>query len=263
MAKQLIEEMSWTEFDELRKEIDTVLFPMGSVEVEGPHLPLGVDSIVALEVAKKVAAGKKYFVAPVINVTYSEWHMRFPGTLSIHQSTLTQMLREICAGLVEHGMRKIIFINSHIGNDPAIMEVAHELLRSSKARVGMVNLWAVANQMGKGIPELEEKTFLHAGEIMTSVMLALRSDLVDMSKAKKEYVKAKVDGFIQKGSHEVTLKGISSYVYHLCDEVTQSGVMGNPMAATKEKGEKIVGLWVEFIRDYIEEFRKLPLPTRL
>jgi len=153
MAKQVIEEMSWTEFDELRKDRDTVLFPMGSVEVEGPHLPLGVDSIVALEVAKKVAAGKKYFVAPLINVTYSEWHMGFPGTFSIRLSTLTQMLREICEDLVEHGLRKIMFINSHVGNDPAIMEVAHELLRRSEARVGMVNLWAVANQMGKDIPE--------------------------------------------------------------------------------------------------------------
>jgi len=262
VAKQVIEEMSWTEFDELRKGIDTVLFPIGSVEVEGPHLPLGVDSIVALEVAKEVAAGKNYFVAPLINVTYSGWHMRFPGTLSIHLSTLTQMLREICGSLVEHGMRKIIFINSHVGNDPAIMEVAHELLLRSEARVGMVNLWEVANQMGKNIPELKEKTFLHAGEIMTSVMLAVRPDLVNMDKAKKEYVKPKVEGFIQKGSHQVTLKGISSYAYHLSDEVTQSGVMGDPFAATKEKGEKIVGLWVEFIRDYIEEFRKLPLPSR-
>jgi len=97
---------------------------------------------------------------------------------------------------------------------------------------------------------------------MTSVMLALRPDLVDMSKAKKEYLKARVDGFIQKGSPQVTFKGISAYAYHLSDEVTQSGVMGDPFAATKEKGEKIVSLWVEFIRDYIEEFRKLPLQPR-
>jgi creatinine amidohydrolase len=262
MSRQVIEEMSWTEFDELRMDVDTVLFPMGSVEVEGPHLPLGVDSIVALEVAKKVAAGKKYLVAPLINVTYSEWHMGFPGTLSIRLSTLTQMLREICEDLVEHGLRKIMFINSHVGNDPAIMEVAHELLRRSEARVGMVNLWAVANQMGKDIPELKEKTFLHAGEIMTSVMLALRPELVDMSKAKKEYLQARVDGFVQKGSPQVTFKGISAYAYHLSDEVTKSGVMGDPLAASKEKGDKIIGLWVEFIRGYIEEFRKLPLQAR-
>jgi creatinine amidohydrolase len=260
--KRMLEELSWTEFDQLRKEIDTVLFPIGSVEVEGPHLPLGVDSIVALEVAKRVAAGKKLLVAPLISVTYSEWHMGFPGTLSISLATLTQVLRETCEDLVEHGFRRIMFINSHVGNDPAIMEIAHELIRRSAARVGMVNLWAIANQMGKDIPELKEKVFLHAGEIMTSVMLALRPDLVDMNKAQKEYVKARIDSFVQKGSPQVAFKGISAYAYHLSDEVTQSGVMGDPLAATKEKGEKIVSLWVGFIRDYIEEFRKLPLKPR-
>ncbi len=262
MSKVMIEEMSWTEFDALRKETDTVLFPMGSVEVEGPHLPLGVDSIVALEIAKRVAAGTKYCVAPLTNVTFSEWHMGFPGTLSIRLETLIQVVREICEDLVEHGLTKIIFINSHVGNDPAIMEIAHELLRRSQARVGMINLWATASQLGKNIPELKEKTFLHAGEIMTSVVMALRPELVDMGKAKKEYVKAIVDNFVQKGSHEVTFKGISTPTYHLSHEVTQSGVMGDPSAATKEKGEKIIQLWVEFIRGYIEEFRKLPLPAR-
>lgn len=260
--KRMLEELSWTEFDQLRKEIDTVLFPIGSVEVEGPHLPLGVDSIVALEVAKRVASGRKLLIAPLVTVTYSEWHMGFPGTLSIRLSTLTQVLRETCEDLVEHGFRRIMFINSHVGNDPAIMEIAHELLRCSAARVGMVNLWAIANQMGKDVPELKEKTFLHAGEIMTSVMLALRPELVDMNKAQKEFVKARIDSFVQKGSPQVAFRGISAYAYHLSDEVTQSGVMGDPLAATKEKGEKVVSLWVEFIRDYIEEFRKLPFKAR-
>ena len=260
--KRVLEEMSWTEFDQIRKEVDTVLIPAGSVEVEGPHLPLGVDSIVALEVAKRVASGEKFLVAPLVSVTYSEWHMGFPGTLSLSLSTLTQVLREICEDLVEHGLCRIMFINSHVGNDPAIMEIGNELIRSSSARVGMVNLWAMANQMGKDIPELEEKNFLHAGEIMTSVMLALRPDLVNMSQAKKEYLKSRVDSFTQKGSSQVTFKGISAYSYHLSDEVTKSGVMGNPLAATKEKGEKIISLWVGFIREYIREFRKLPLEAR-
>jgi creatinine amidohydrolase len=208
------------------------------VEVEGYHLPLGVDSIVGLEVAKKVAAGTKLLVAPVVSVTYSEWHMGFPGTLSIRLSTLTQVLREICDGLVEHGLRRIMFINSHVGNDPAIMEVAHELVRRSAARVGMVNLWGTANQMGKDILELKEKVFLHAGEIMTSVMLALRPELVDMTKAQKEYVKARMDSFVQKGSPQVTFKGISAYAYHLSDEVTKSGVMGGPDGGHERKRRK-------------------------
>jgi len=51
--KKMLEEMSWTEFEKLRKKVDTILIPAGSVEVEGPHLPLAVDSIVALEVVQE------------------------------------------------------------------------------------------------------------------------------------------------------------------------------------------------------------------
>jgi len=86
--KKMLDEMSWTEVDELRKKVDIVLIPTGSVEVEGPHLPLAVDSIVALEVARRVAEGvEDVVVAPVINVTYSDWHMGFPGTLTLSLTT--------------------------------------------------------------------------------------------------------------------------------------------------------------------------------
>jgi len=61
----------------------------------------------------------------------------------------------------------------------------------------------------------------------------------------------------------VTFKGISAYAYHLSDEVTKSGVMGDPMAATKEKGERILSLWVDFIRDYVKEFQRLPIEARI
>ena len=61
--KMLLEEMSWTEFERKKKKTDTVLIPMGSVEMEGPHLPMGVDSIAALEVAKRVAEGMDVMVS--------------------------------------------------------------------------------------------------------------------------------------------------------------------------------------------------------
>jgi len=257
--KRIMEEMTWLEFEEMKKRIDTVLIPTGSVEMEGPHLPMGVDSIAALEVARRVAQESEVMVAPLVSVTYSDWHMGFPGTLTLSLSTLTQILREICGCLIEHGFRRIIFINSHVGNNPAILEIGNELARESSARVGMVSLWEIANQMGKDVAELEEKKFLHAGEIMTSVILALKPELVDMKKAKREFLKSPIDHFAQKGSSQIEYKGLPAHVYYLSTELTQSGAMGDPAAATKEKGEIIVSRWVSFIRDFVEEFRKLPV----
>jgi creatinine amidohydrolase len=258
--KKTLEEMSWTEFEELRKKVDTVLIPTGSVEVEGPHLPLAVDSIVALEVARRVAEGvEDIVVAPLINVTYSDWHMGFPGTLTLSLSTLIQVLREICESLTEHGFKRIFFINSHVGNEPAIWTIGNEMARKSRARVGMISLWPLSTEVAKDIPELKENQFSHAGEIMTSVVMAIRPDLVDMNKAKKEYLKPKMDSVAQVLSSKVRFKGRVVGVYHRSDEVTQSGVMGDPFAATIEKGEIIINQMVNYIKEFIEEFKKMPV----
>jgi creatinine amidohydrolase len=258
--KVMLEEMSWTEIDELSNNVDTVLVPAGSVEMEGPHLPLAVDSIVALEVAKRVAqSAESMVVAPVVNVTYSDWHMKFPGTLTLSLPTLIQVLKEVCESLITHGFRRIFFVNSHVGNDPAIWTIGNEMATKAQARVGAISLWPLATEVAKEVPELSEKKFLHAGEIMTSVTMAIRPDLVDMSKARKEYLKPKVDSFKQALSSKVEFKGRIVSVFHTSDEVTQSGVMGDPTAATAEKGEKIIGLWVEYIGEFLKEFRKIPI----
>ncbi len=98
--KKMMEELSWTEFKERIKEADTALIPMGSVEMEGPHLPLAVDSIVALEVARRVSDRVDgTMVAPLVNVTYSDWHMGFPGTMTLSMQTLMQVLKEMCQSL--------------------------------------------------------------------------------------------------------------------------------------------------------------------
>ncbi len=258
MAK-LMEEMTWVEFDEARKKIDTILIPTGSVEVEGPHLPLAVDSIVAQAVAKRVAEKGHFLVAPLLNIGYSEWHMGFPGTLSLRVTTVSQILRELSYSFIDYGFQRLVFINSHVGNDWSITELANEITRRRVARVAMVNLWALGNEMAKNIPELVEKKFLHAGEIMTSVVMALRPDLVDMKKAKREYLRGRLESFSPKGSWNTVFKGLPVNVYHSSEELTESGVMGDPLPATAEKGEKILTAWTHYILEFIQEFKKLPL----
>jgi creatinine amidohydrolase len=113
--------------------------------------------------------------------------------------------------------------------------------------------------VAQDIPELKENKFLHAGEIMTSVVMAIRPDLVDMKKAKKEYLKPRIDSFTQVLSSRVKFKGRVVPVYHRSDEVTQSGVMGDPSAATKEKGEIILNHMVSYITEFVQEFKKMPV----
>jgi creatinine amidohydrolase len=259
VATKMLEEMSWEEFDRVRSRAAAGLIPIGSVEQEGPHLPLGVDTLVAVEVAKRVAHQLPVIVLPAVSIGYSDWHGGFPGTFSLSISTLTQMLREICGNLVDQGINRIVFINPHVGNETPIMEVAIELRKKSLARVAMFHLWAIANEMAKDVEGLVEKKFAHGGEMMTSVMLALRPDLVRMERAVKEFEKPLMGGSKQEGSFKVLFKGRRIHFYCLSKEVTDSGVMGDPTQATREKGEIIVKAWIDLICDFIKEFKEVSI----
>ncbi len=256
-----MEEMTWTELREALSQADTALIPAGSVEVEGPHLPLAVDSIVALEVARRVAeATPGTIVAPLFNVTYSYWHGAFAGTLSLTMPTLMEVMQQTCRDLCRHGFKRLFFINSHIGNDASIWNTANDLTAEGLARVGMVSIWPLASEMGQQMSELKENTFMHAGEIMTSVVMAIRPDLVDMSQAVTEYLKPKTDGYKALLSSKAKVGGRVIAIYHTSEELTQSGVMGDPSLASAEKGEKIIGNMVEYISQAVSEFRRVPLP---
>lgn len=259
VKKKRLHELSWEEFKEVRKEIDTILIPIGSVEQEGPHLPLGVDSLIALEIADKVTEKAEVLVVPPIWVGYSDWHSSFPGTLSLSQETLTRMLREICSQLIEQGFKRFLFVNMHVGNDAPIAVVGNELRKKYQVLIAMVNLWALANEMAQNIEELNEKRFTHGGEIMTSVMLALYPNLVNMEKAKPEYTKSEIPTLVQKNSSRVRFQNHHVSVYRLSAEVTKSGVMGNPTGATKEKGEEIIERWIHYVTGFIKEFKQLSL----
>jgi len=259
--KKLLEEMSWTEFRDAKEKIDTVLIPVGSVEVEGPHLPLNVDSIVAMEVARRASdIVDESIVAPLMNVTYSDWHMAFPGTLTYNLETHLSMVEQVCRSLIHHGFKRIFFVNSHIGNDSAIWSVANKLSIEGLARVGTISLWPLSTEIGKDMEALEEKQFMHAGEIMTSIVMAIRPDLVNMKAAVTEYLKPLTDGYQSILSSKSKVNGKMVSFYHTSNELTQSGVMGNPMPATPEKGEAIISKMVEHVSGAIRVFRNLPVP---
>ena len=90
--------------------------------------------------------------------------------------TFMTMVEEFCLSLVKHGVKRVFFVNSHVGNDPAIWYVANKFSIQGLMRVGQINLWALSTEVGQGISELKENTFKHAGEIMTSVVMAIRPD---------------------------------------------------------------------------------------
>ena len=257
MLKKL-ENMSWLEARDAAKETDTILIPIGSVEQQGPHLPLGTDTIAAQYVAEKVAEKANVLLAPTISIGYSQWFKNFPGMISLRKETATEVLRQYCRCLAASGFKHQFFLSPHFTNDDIIAEVAIEL-RDEGIIIGSVNLWHVTNDIikSKNIPFKEAK-FTHAGEVMTSIMMAIAPETVKMEKAVAEYAKSALPGCQSSGLFNVIFNNMTFSVFHYTEEDTKSGAYGDPMAATAEKGQQVVEAWIETITEFIKTFQKYP-----
>jgi creatinine amidohydrolase len=246
---------SWQEVGEMDGEKTTILIPLGSTEQEGTHLPLGVDTYVAESLAHEVAKETDALVGPSLPLGYSEWFMEFSGTISLKLETLTQVLREYASCLIHHGFRKFIFINGHAGNSTAVDLVARECTMSQSARIAMVEIWKIANSLANEIPDLKEKAFKHAGEIMTSLILYLHPDMVTMDRAKVEYLQSGQGPFKATSTlGPAEFKGAEIRLYDRAKNLTDSGIMGDPLAATAQKGEVIFNHLKSYLIDMVTQF---------
>ncbi|GAA3941633.1 creatininase family protein [Actinomadura viridis] len=155
-----------------------VLLPVGATEQHGPHLPTGTDALIADAVCEAAAAQaaprspRPLIVAPAIPVGASDHHLPFGGTLSLTPETLSAVLLDLARSIAVQGGRRLILVNGHGGN----VGVCHAAAAAAGTRhglaVGHVDYWRMAEA------ERDVPVPGHAGEFETSLVLALRPELV-------------------------------------------------------------------------------------
>ncbi|MEW6377466.1 MAG: creatininase family protein [Thermodesulfobacteriota bacterium] len=236
---QGIELITSKEFERMRDETDLAIIPVGAIEIYGPHLPLGTDSIVAERIAQRVASRVKCFFIPVIPIGYSWGLMEYPGTLTVKPRTLEVYLGEVCDSLIYWGIRRILFLNTHLGNVQSINVIAEEIQRKHRVRCAQVDWWRFVKWQSEGIVETGELAHGHASETATSIMLYLLPEVVNLECVKESspHIKDNFPDVIQ---------------YPNFKSITETGTVGNPTVATAEKGEAIVERSVNRIVDFIE-----------
>jgi Uncharacterized protein, putative amidase len=239
-----IKYMSSTEFAEMRKTCDTVIIPVGAIEVYGPHMPLGSDIIVAQRVSELVADQVNAVIGPCLEVGESFSLTKYPGTLYLRPETWKAVIEDYIVSLSAQGMTKFMFINGHAANVPLIGNVARPLERTGKVKVAQVDWWRFTQDKAIGVCEYTGwMAHGHASECGTSVMLHLFPQYVEFRKATKVTplegeAFGKYDDFID---------------YTVFNETTESGVLGDATVATAEKGRQIVEKCVERIVTYMRD----------
>ncbi len=178
--------LSWPEFEGLDPARTLALQPVGAIEQHGPHLPVGVDAIIAEAVARLAAAQAQgdftILILPATQVGKSTEHLAYPGTLTLGAETLTRLWTEIGDSVARAGLRKLVFLNAH-GGQPQVMEIVAREMRVRHGMVALASGWWSAGLPEGLLPEDEMRHGIHAGAVETAMMLHLAPELVRMEHA--------------------------------------------------------------------------------
>jgi creatinine amidohydrolase len=249
-------DLSIRDFRALDMERIIAVLPLAAVEQHGPHLPVGVDAQIMQGCVERVAArlpdDLPALFLPIQNIGVSLEHSGFPGTLSLSHETAARALIEIGDGVARAGVRKIVLLNSHGGNSPLMTHVALEL-RARFALLAVTCSWARFGYPDGLFSDEELRHGVHGGEIETSLMLAFRPELVDMTRA-RNFPSATVDferNFTWLRSDRPVGFG------WMAQDLSPAGAMGDASRASAAKGEAAADYWatafVELLRD-VEAF---------
>ena len=209
----------------LRKAItrkkQIAVIPIGSIEQHGPHLPISTDSDIVGEVAKRISSGNNYLLLPTIIYGVSFEHAPF-FNLTVKESTLRNILTDLCMSLLSNNIKTVFIINGHHGNLNAIKNINTKIqkLSKNKLRVFPLSYW-----------HFMKREFDHAGFVETSLMLAISKN-VKMKLARK--------GLITEGMTKQEIKKIGKLANQSFPKATKNGIWGDPRKATKKDGQKIL-----------------------
>ena len=248
----LLENLTWPEVKRLRLANKLVLFPLGSFEQHGPHLPLTTDTDIVTAIARALERKRpgRILCLPALWPGHSTHHLFFPGTLSVAQMPYIQLLIELCRSIVNFGARKIFLLNGHGGNDVPVRAALRELKSEfPKARFVFASYWSLAAESIRKTRRSGPGGLGHACEMETSIMLHLCPERVTLRRARR-------DGPRHTDPYRKTDMQYARPVYFVneFDEVSRTGTIGHPDLATAEKGKRFLEGIVKEVLAFVDEF---------
>ena len=243
------------------------VLPVAATEQHGPHLPLNVDTAlvegVIAAALPHIAANVTALFLPTQAVGFSPEHAAFGGTLTLKAETLIRLWTELGESVAAAGVGKLVLLNSHGGQVGLLDVVARDL----RARLGLlvysVNWFGLplVGPHGEDVNALfsahEHRFGIHAGEIETSMMLALHPDLVDMAQA-QNFASTSED---RAKAYPILGNGKSAKLGWQMQDYNAAGAVGNAAAATAEKGRAVLDAAGRALAQMLAELHLLPLET--
>lgn len=239
------------------------VLPVAAIEQHGPHLPVSVDQTlvdgIVIRSVQHLPAGLPVLFLPTQQVGKSNEHQRFPGTLSLSAETVIRLWTEIGESVARAGVRKLVLFNSHGGQVSVMDIVARDLRTRCNLLVYSVNWFDLPlgdAVDGRFTPE-EHRFGIHAGDIETSMMLALRPQFVEMAQA-RDFRSTSQD---RAATFPILGNGRSAKFGWQMQDYNPQGAAGNASLATADKGGAVVDAAARQLALLLQEVAQLPLTT--
>lgn len=225
------------------------VLPLGATEPHNLHLPYGTDTFEATIIGEHVCeaaveGGAKVVLLPTIPYGTETNMRRFPLAMNVNPSTLNLVITDLVQSLVDSGIRKVLLINSHGGNE--LKPLLRELVPKTEAHVFLCDWFKMVSDVYDSIFANRDD---HAGEMETSFGLAYFPNLVGQ---RPDGSLTADDGTKAHTKFEAVNSGWVSITrpWHL---LTSNTGAGNPHQATADKGEQLMKVLVERLASFLVE----------
>lgn len=260
-------DLATTDFAQLDVARTVAVLPVAATEQHGPHLPLSVDTdlvngIVAAALPHLPADLPALFL-PTQAVGFSPEHAGFAGTLTLKAETVLRLWTDIGESVAAGGVKKLVLFNAH-GGQVSVMDLVARDLRARLSMLVYSVSWfnlPMVDATGRDANALfsadEQRFGIHAGDIETSMMLALRPALVRPQQARDFHSTAQD----RAAAFPILGNGRSAKLGWQMQDYNPAGAVGNAAAATAEKGRPVIEAAGLQLARLLQEVSRLPLST--
>ena len=238
-------QMTWRDAKSAFATSRVALVPVGSTEQHGPHMTLDTDSAIAEAFARRLGErlGTDAILCPTIRLGMSEHHLAFAGSLTLRAPTLLGLIEDVVESLAHHGMKRVLLVNGHGGNQDALRLAARAAARDGTSEVAAL-MWAV---LAADLIQQRAATpyHSHACDIETSVALAIAPHVVLKERIEPPTPANALALAEPRSRYDIPVP---------FEQWTENGALGDPRLATKELGEEIVALALERAVEFARRF---------
>ena len=229
-----------------------LVVPVGSIEQHGDHLPVSTDTILADAAAhggvEATDDAVPVLVTPPVWSGLSAHHMPFGGTLTLSFEQMRGLLKSVADSALENGFDAILFLNGHGGNMSLVSTVVSDVgADHPDVEVLGLSYFYLVSDLVAEIRDSDPGGMMHAGEFETSLMLHLRPELVDEDELTPVYTERRYEWLLDDLFGSGALSAYGTFA-----DYTDTGVMGDPAAASAEKGEQLFARISEALAGLLE-----------